>query len=306
MLGVTLAICASVGAGVGAEWRWGERAHALTRRVLDVLLYLCLPFIAFFTIASLHVTTGLGVGLLVGYAELAIVTGLAYVIGSRVLRLPRPATGALMCAVALVNTGYLGLPITAAALGADQLGPAIAWDALVSAPMLLVVGFATGAIFGARAGDTRRERLRAFVVRNPPLLAVLLGLLAPRSLAPEAMVHVARALAVGLIVPGFFALGVFLMIEREEGTLPFPPPFTLPVAVAVALRVLVAPALVATASALIVRLPDAYLLAAAMPTGINGLVVAHAYGLDLRLLASATAWSTAVVVAAALLAAVPG
>jgi hypothetical protein len=38
VLGVTLAICASVGVGVGAEWRWGERAHAVTRRVLDVLL----------------------------------------------------------------------------------------------------------------------------------------------------------------------------------------------------------------------------------------------------------------------------
>ena len=43
----------------------------------------------------------------------------------------------------------------------------------------------------------------------------------------------------------------------------------------------------AAASLLIVELPDAYLLAAAMPTGINALVVAHAYGLDLRLLASA-------------------
>ena len=306
MLGVTLAICASVGAGVGAEWRWRERAHAFTRRVLDVLLYAFLPFIAFFTIASLHVTTGVGVGLVVGYVELAIVTGLAYLAGSRLLHLPRPATGALMCAVALVNTGYLGLPITAAALGRDQLGPSIAWDALVSAPMLLIVGFGTGAVFGTRAGDTRRERLRAFVTRNPPLLAVVLGLVAPASFAPEAMVDLARALAVALIVPGFFALGVFLMIERDEGTLPFPPPFTTPVAVALGLRLLVAPALVALASSLLVTLPDAYLLQAAMPTGINGLVVAHAYGLDLRLLASAIAWSTAVVVAAASLATVAG
>jgi predicted permease len=118
------------------------------------------------------------------------------------------------------------------------------------------------------------------------------------------MVDLARALAVALIVPGFFALGVFLMVEREDGTLPFPPPFTPAVGVALALRLLVAPALVALASALLVTLPDAYLLQAAMPTGINALVVAHAYGLDLRLLASATAWSTAIVVAAASLATV--
>jgi predicted permease len=109
---------------------------------------------------------------------------------------------------------------------------------------------------------------------------------------------------VALIVPGFFALGVFLMAEREDGTLPFPPPLTAAVGVAVVLRLLVAPALVAAASALIVTLPDAYLLAAAMPTGINSLVVAHAYGLDLRLIASAIAWSTAIVVAAASLATV--
>jgi predicted permease len=209
-----------------------------------------------------------------------------------------------MCSVALVNTGYLGLPITAAALGDDQLGPAIAWDALVSAPMLLVVGFGTGALFGTRAGATGRERLRAFVVRNPPLLAVVLGLLAPASLAPDAAVDAARVLAVALIVPGFFALGVFLMAEREDGTLPFPPPLTAAVGVALVLRLLLAPALVAAASALIVTLPDAYLLAAAMPTGINSLVVAHAYGLDLRLIASAIAWSTAIVVAAASLATV--
>jgi predicted permease len=117
-------------------------------------------------------------------------------------------------------------------------------------------------------------------------------------------VDVARVLAVALIVPGFFALGVFLMVEREQGTLPFPPPFSAAVGVSLFLRLLVAPALVAAASLAIVELPDAYLLAAAMPTGINGLVVAHAYGLDLRLLAYATAWSTAVVVAAASLATV--
>jgi predicted permease len=168
--------------------------------------------------------------------------------------------------------------------------------------MLLVVGFGTGAVFGTRAGDTGRERLRAFLTRNPPLLAVTAGLVVPASFAPHEMVDVARALAVALIVPGFFALGVFLMIEREEGTLPIPPPFSTPVGVALGLRLLVAPTLVALASALFVTLPHAYLLQAAMPTGINSLVVAHAYGLNLGLVASAIAWSTAVVVAAASLA----
>jgi hypothetical protein len=34
-----------------------------------------------------------------------------------------------------------------------------------------------------------------------------------------------------------------------------------------------------------------------MPAGLNGLVVAHAFGLDMRFAAGAIAWGTAVVVA---------
>src|SRR5205085_3884856 len=45
-----------------------------------------------------------------------------------------------------------------------------------------------------------------------------------------------------------------------------------------------------------------YVIQAAMPTGINALVVAHAYGLELRTLAAAIAWGTAIVIVAALVA----
>jgi predicted permease len=73
---------------------------------------------------------------------------------------------------------------------------------------------------------------------------------------------------------------------------------TAPVASALVLRLLVAPAVLVALAAPLVSLPDAYLLLAAMPTGINTLVVAHVYGLDLRIAAGAIAWSTAIVVIA--------
>ena len=50
-----------------------------------------------------------------------------------------------------------------------------------------------------------------------------------------------------------------------------------------------------------VDLPAAYRLLSAMPSGLNSLVVAHAYGLDMEITAEAVVWSTAIVVAAALL-----
>ena len=48
----------------------------------------------------------------------------------------------------------------------------------------------------------------------------------------------------------------------------------------------------------LIDLPDTYLLLAAMPSGINTMIVTHAYGLDLRVAAGSVAWSTAIAVAA--------
>ena len=72
-----------------------------------------------------------------------------------------------------------------------------------------------------------RSRLRSFVTRNPPLIAVVLGLLAPDALAPQALVDVSHVLAVGLAPLGFFALGAILAGEAEHGVLGLPPSFTL-------------------------------------------------------------------------------
>ena len=302
MILVTAAIAVSVAAGLLAERRWGERAQAASRTSLTVLLWTVLPFVTFFTLARLEITAGVGAGLALGYLELAIVGAIAWVVATRVLGLSRPATGALLVVVVLANTGYLGVPLNGALLGRDDLAPAIAFDTVVSGPMFYVVGFAIGAVFGAAAGDTKRERFRAFLVRNPPLLAVVAALLAPDALAPDVLVDVATVLVYAVLPLGFFVLGVNLAAEAEEGALPFPPPFGAPVGVALALRLLAAPALMLAFSAAIVRLPDAYLLQAAMPSGINSLVVAHAYGLDLRITSAVLAWSTTIVVAVGLVA----
>jgi predicted permease len=260
------------------------------------MFWVLLPFVTFFTLARLHITAGVGAGLVLAYAELAIVGTCAWLVGTRMLRLPRPSVGALIVVVVVVNTGYLGLPLVTALLGSDDLPPAIAFDSLVSGPMFYVAGLAIGAAFGTRAGGTRAERVRTYLLRNPPLLAAVGGLLAPASVAPDAVIDAVHVVIYTLLVAGFFALGVNLAVEAEEGFLRLP--LTRPVAVAVVLRLAAAPALLALLSAIIIDVPDAYLFQAAMPAGINSLVVAHTYGLDLRLTSSALAWTTAIVVAA--------
>lgn len=304
MILVVLAILASTAIGAGAEHRFGVRAQRFARGLIDAMVWVLLPFVVFFVVARLQLGGGVGAGLALGFVELAIVGVIAAQVGSKVLHLPRPSVGTLILLVILANTGYLGIPLVAALLGHDALAPAIAWDSIVSQLMLYLPGFAVGAAYGTLAGETPRERARAFLTRNPVLWAMVAALIAPDVLAPDAIVHVARFIAAYAVLPlGFFILGVNLMAEREEGVFGFPPPLTPAVGVAMLLRLAVAPALLVLLSRPLHGMPDAYLVQAAMPAGINALVVGHLYGMDVRLAASGIVWSTTVAVAIALIAA---
>lgn len=64
------------------------------------------------------------------------------------------------------------------------------------------------------------------------------------------------------------------------------------VAVAVGLRLIVAPALILAVSLLALDLPKGMLLQAATPTGLNGLLVAHRFNLTLQPIASSIVWTT--------------
>jgi predicted permease len=79
-----------------------------------------------------------------------------------------------------------------------------------------------------------------------------------------------------------------------------PPPLTRPVMLVIATRLAIVPALLMLLAAPLIDLPPAYRLLSAMPSGLNSLVIAHAYGLDMEITAEAVTWSTAIVVLAAL------
>ena len=97
----------------------------------------------------------------------------------------------------------------------------------------------------------------------------------------------------------FFAVGATLAENAAEGELRLPPPLTRPVALAVLVRLVLAPGLLIALSSQLIDLPAAYLLIASMPTGVTAMIVAHTYGLDMEITVEAVAWSTAIVVAGA-------
>lgn len=300
MIAIAAVILASLGVGAWAEGRWGPAAQRAGSRALDILIYVLMPLVTFFTVSHVKLTAGVGAGLALGWTERLTVMALAWVIGTRVLRLPRPGVGALMIAAGIANTGYLGVPLARVLFGSGAAtGQAITYDVAVSAPVLLLFGFAIGAAYGTRAGTTPRERLSAFIWRNPPLFAFVLALIAPGWLTPDWARSIAEVAVFALAPLGFFALGVNLMHEQEDGVRVFPPPLTAPVGVALGLRLLVAPAVMLAGASLVGGIPHPFLMQAAMACGINGLAVSHLFGLDLRIVAGAIAWSTAIVLTVA-------
>jgi predicted permease len=299
LLFVALAVALATALGVVCEHRLAGAQRA-AGAALQLMLYALVPFVSFVNLAHLRLTTGAGAGIGLAYVA-AIAAGVAaWAVGRLWLRLAPETLGALICTVVIVNTGYLGLPMSVALLGTGKLSSAVAYDQLVSGPMFFLIGFGVGAAFSPGAGTSGRARLRAFVTRNPPLFAAIAGLLAPPSLAPVPLVHASHVVVAGLLVLGFFAVGVNLSAERREDSAPL---LELPdrrVAVAVGLRLLLAPLLLVGVSATGFALPSSYLLQAAMPTGINSLIIGHAYGLDQRLIATIIVWSTIVAVLAGL------
>lgn len=302
MIAIALTIVAATWAGLRAERRWHGRAAPGSRQLLSLALYTVVPFVIFFNLARAELDSDYAVGIGLGLVSVTACALVAFAVARRFLHLSRPQTGALLCCILVANSGYLGYPLVGAVLGFDRIGEAAAYDVAVSGSALLIGAFSVGAALGTRAGEGVRERTRAFFTRNVPLYAGIAALLAPDSLAPDVAVDISRVLIALLLPLGFFAVGAALEEDAEEGYVRLPPKLTGAVAVVVAVKVVLMPGLLLLLALPLIDLPSTFLLLAAMPSGLNAMIVAHAYGLDLRITAGALIWTTALVVPVALVA----
>lgn len=290
MLLVAFWVVLATAVGVACEQRT-DWARGAAQRALTLMLYVLVPFVSYVSFAHLRLSLGAGVGLALAYVGLGLAGAGMWWLGRR-LGLDGPRLGALIVAVMLVNTGYLGYPMTVALLGAHALPHAVAYDQVVSSPILFTAGFGVGAAFGSGERLSIASRARNFVFKNPPLIGAVAGLLVPQSWAPKPLVTASNVVVDALLVVGFFAVGVILSAERREDHARL---LELPdrdVVAALSMRFLVNPSLLGLASLAGVGIPTAYLLQALMPTGITSLIVGHAYGLDQRLIATTIVWST--------------
>jgi predicted permease len=290
VLAVAAVILAGTAAGVLAARRRAN-ATAIADRMLWISLWLILPPVTFFNFAGFDPSADVGAGLAFAYLGLGVALAIGWLLARGPLQLEGHTRGAFICAAFHANTGFLGLPFTVALLGRDALPEAITYDQLVSTPWLLVVAFSIGAAHTARG---EKPRMRAFLTRNPALFAMVLGLLAPDALAPDWAVDASNVLVVLLAPLGFFALGVYASTSTGGRVLPA---LSRRVAAAVLVKLTVPVAVVATCAALIHDVPDAFLVQAAMPTGLNALLLVAAYSLDRAIIAGAIVYSTLAVMA---------
>jgi predicted permease len=294
VLWVALAIAVSLAAGVRTERRLGARAGELARGILKFLLFVVTPIVVFFNLARLQITADVGAGIVIGWAALALTALVGWTVARRLLHLEPPTAGVLAIVGLQANTGLLGLPVVAVVLGFDHLSEAVAYDALVQQPAFLIGSFAIAAATGTRAGETASERVRSFFLRNPPLVAVVAALVAPDALAPDVLVDISRTIVLAVPALGFFAIGVTLAEEADDGALAFPPPLTRAVGAAILLRLAFAPLLLIALAGAFIDLPGAFVMMAAMPAGLHIVALAHTYGLDVSYAASAIVWTTTI------------
>jgi len=295
VLWILLAIVGSVSAGIYGEHRWPEKAGTGSRRGLLLILYFVLPPIVFFNLVHVEISFGGGAGIAAGILTSICVGLLAWVFAVPVLKLDRPVAGAVIVSSILANTSYLGYPMVYTLMGGKALTNAVLFDVVVSYLTLMIGAFGVGAAFGTKAGEGFRQRLKAFFLKNPILVAAILALLAPTSFAPEIAVDISRILVLIPLVVGFFAVGAILTEEVRDGVMKVPPRPHKPLGAVILCRLAAAPALLMLFTLPFSGVPSSYYLLAVMPTGLNSVIVGHAYGLDLRTAAEAIVYTTTIV-----------
>jgi predicted permease len=298
MLWIVLTVIVATAVGVAVERRDNARAHAARQAILQTMLWLLVPFVAYVNIARAHLSLDATLSIAIAAAAVVVAGTIMWRLARGPFALPSATTGAAIVATIQANTAYFGLPLIAALFSRAELSQAVVYDGLVSLPMFVLGSYSVGARLGHAREGGLREQLRTGLLRNPVLWAVLAALLVPEAWAPEWLVTPSHVAVYALLPLGFLVVGVTLGDEAKDGMLRIPPPLTPPIAAVTLLRMAFVPLVLLVVGLLFIDVPAPFYVLAAMPVGVNTVLVGHATGLDLRLTSSAIAWTTGVALAA--------
>jgi hypothetical protein len=264
---------------------------SLLRRAWTAYFWTLTPALVFFAFSTVSfdrdLTLALAAAILASW--LVIGAGLLY---ARWVSDDPAERGTLALAASFPNTGFVGYPLAQIAFGAPGLALMVVYDRLAMLVPGTAVSTAIARIHSGRAAKTEpcvsetqartAERGWLGALLNPPLLAMAGAVvLRAADVEPPGLDRLGR-LAGDVIGPaGFFLLGLSLPLDRvSHGASELRR-----AAGALAIRFAVHPlVLLACGFAFGIRVPNAFLLAAALPCAFHLLILARVYGLRVNLM----------------------
>ncbi len=267
--------------------RLGVLTPAAGPALVKIVIYLTLPALVFHIMVTREMELSLVLVPVVGFAVHGVLVALAWGL-ARVRRLDRRATGALIVASAVGNTGFFGIPLIAAATDAHlSLPAAVMFDTFCTGIITWTSTMWFGARFGDRdaSGDAPAGGLKNLIML-PPIWAVIAGMAVHAAGVDELPAAIDRPLLVlgGAVLP-LVLIYAGLVIEWDGVRRAWRD-----VAWATALRFLASP-LIALAVAFAIGLDDDVLrtvvLQAAMPTAMMSLVIGGWFRLKTDVIAGA-------------------
>ena len=286
---IFLNVCAPIFLIVGTGWLLDRKFKLHLESMVKLNIYLMVP--AFIFTRVLGTELGGGEALrIVGFTVTIICLMFAGSwLAALMFGMPHKQKQSLSLATMFYNCGNYGLPLVTLAFGQQ----AAAVQIYVLATMN-VSTYTVGLFLAQSHGEATVSHRRALmkVLRQPTLYALLLGVLCKTYEIPVKSItwlweplDLIQACLIGFAL---VTLGVQMSQTR-------PAPFRAPLWSAIALRLLIAPALALPLTYLFGFPKDvaaSLILAAAAPTAVNTALLAHEFGGDLSFSTSAVYYST--------------
>lgn len=249
------------------------------------VIYIALPALILVQMPTITFGVQMLAPVLVAWTVMGASAGLTWLV-SRYFNWSPAMTGALLLVITLGNTGFIGIPLIEAHLGAEAIPYAILYDQLGTFLALNTFGIAIASRY-AQSAHVQAGPLWLNVMKFPPFGALLLGLALGVTAVPAALSEVLERLADTLVPVVMVAVGLQwrLRVERaESGLVAFALLFIL------VLKPLLALGLV-RGMELDPLMAKATILEAAMPAMISTSALALTYGLAPRLVSSIIGYS---------------
>jgi malate permease and related proteins len=283
MLSVMLQM--SVLIAIGIVWQRIAPKHipvlSHRRALTDLVFYILLPALVLDVMwqAQLNLTS-VKISL-TALSSIAVSLGLMWLV-LNFLHVSNAQKGALLIAGTFPNSTYLGLPVTAQALGDWTQAIVLKYDLFACTPTVLTIGVLIAHHYGNATSDIHPFRA---LLKVPPLWALLIAVLFNLANIPQptAMHNALNILAGGVVPLMLIALG--MSIRWDTFKLNY-----LPLLLPLCLVVLVIAPIVAYTTATALDVPTDTLtvsvILAAMPTMIFGIVLCERFELDSGLYAA--------------------